>query len=43
MTKIYEDGSSYAWTPEMGKDGIVIRISKSTAGSIGWCVQQMWL
>lgn len=43
MSKIYDDGSSYAWTPEMGKDGIVIRISKSTAGSIGWCVQQMWL
>jgi len=41
--KIYDDGSSYAWTPEMGKDGIIIRISKSTAGSIGWCVQQMWL
>jgi len=43
MVKIYEDGSSYAWTPEMGKDGIVIRISKSTAGSLGWCAQQMWL
>jgi hypothetical protein len=41
--KIYDDGSSYCWTPEMGKDGIIIRISKSTAGSIGWCVQQMWL
>ena len=41
--KIYDDGSSYAWTPEMGEDGIIIRISKSTAGSIGWCVQQMWL
>jgi hypothetical protein len=27
----------------MGEEGIVIRISKSTAGSIGWCVQQMWL
>jgi len=43
MTKIYDDGSSYAWTPEMGEDGIVIRISKSTAGSLGWCAQQMWL
>ncbi len=43
MSRIYDDGSSYAWTPEMGEDGIVIRISKSTAGSIGWCVQQMWL
>ena len=41
--KIYDDGSSYAWTPEMGKDGIIIRISKSTAGSLGWCAQQMWL
>lgn len=41
--KIYDDGSSYCWTPEMGKDGIIIRISKSTAGSLGWCVQQMWL
>jgi len=43
MVKIYEDGSSYAWTPKMGEDGIVIRISKSTAGSLGWCAQQMWL
>ena len=43
MSKIYDDGSSYAWTPKMGEEGIVIRISKSTAGSIGWCVQQMWL
>tara|TARA_Y100001938_G_scaffold150386_1_gene241082 strand:+ start:7114 stop:8031 length:918 start_codon:yes stop_codon:yes gene_type:complete len=43
MVKIYDDGSSYAWTPEMGKDGIIIRISKSTAGSLGWCAQQMWL
>jgi hypothetical protein len=43
MAKIYDDGSSYCWTPEMGKDGIIIRISKSTAGSLGWCVQQMWL
>ena len=43
MSKVYDDGSSYAWTPEMGEEGIVIRISKSTAGSIGWCGQQMWL
>lgn len=43
VAKIYDDGSSYAWTPQMGEEGIVIRISKSTAGSIGWCVQQMWL
>ena len=41
--KIYDDGSSYAWTPAMGEEGIVIRISKSTAGSISWCVQQMWI
>jgi len=43
MVKIYEDGSSYAWTPEMGEEGIVIRMSKSTLGSIDWCAQQMWL
>ena len=43
MAKVYPDGSSYAWTPEMGDDGIIIRMSKSTAGSSDWCVQQMWL
>jgi len=43
MAKVYPDGSSYAWTPEMGEDGIIIRMSKSTAGSYDWCVQQMWL
>ena len=43
MTKIYDDGSSYAWTPEMGKEGIVIRISKSTLTSPLWCAQQMWI
>ena len=43
MVKIYEDGSSYAWTPEMGEEGIIIRISKSTLGSVDWCAQQMWL
>ena len=43
MVKIYEDGSSYAWTPEMGEEGIVIRMSKSTLGSVDWCAQQMWL
>jgi hypothetical protein len=43
MVKIYDDDSSYAWTPEMGKDGIIIRISKSTVSSLGWCAQQMWL
>ena len=41
--KIYDDGSSYAWTPELGKEGIIIRISKSTLTSVGWCAQQMWL
>ena len=43
MIKIYEDGSSYAWTPKMGEDGVIIRISKSTLGSLSWCAQQMWL
>ena len=43
MAKVYPDGSSYAWTPEMGENGIIIRMSKSTAGSYDWCVQQMWL
>jgi len=41
--KIYNDGSSYAWTPEMGKDGIIIRMSKSTLTSPSWCAQQLWL
>ena len=41
--KIYDDGSSYAWTPEMGKDGIIIRMSKSTLTSPLWCAQQLWL
>tara|TARA_R110000787_G_scaffold208786_5_gene318789 strand:+ start:7669 stop:8583 length:915 start_codon:yes stop_codon:yes gene_type:complete len=41
--KIYDDGSSYAWTPEMGKDGIIIRISKSTLTAPLWCAQQMWI
>lgn len=40
---VYEDQSSYAWTPEMGEDGIVIRISKSTLGNIKWCAKQLWL
>lgn len=43
MSKIYNDGSSYAWTTEMGKEGIVIRMSKSTLTSPLWCAQQMWL
>ena len=41
--KIYDDGSSYAWTPEMGKDGIIIRMSKSTLTAPSWCAQQLWL
>jgi len=43
MVKIYDDGSSYAWTTELGKEGIVIRISKSTLTSPLWCAQQMWI
>lgn len=41
--KIYDDGSSYAWTPEMGEKGIIIRMSKSTLTSPKWCAQQLWL
>ena len=40
---VYEDESSYAWTPEMGEDGVKIRISKSTLSSSKWCPQQLWL
>lgn len=40
---IYNDGSSYAWTPEMGEEGIIIRMSKSTLTSSKWCPQQLWL
>jgi CRISPR/Cas system-associated exonuclease Cas4 (RecB family) len=40
---VYEDESSYAWTPEMGSDGIVIRVSKSTLTNSKWCPQQLWL
>lgn len=40
---VYEDDSSYAWTPEMGDEGIVIRMSKSTLGNSKWCAQQLWL
>jgi len=40
---IYEDHSSYAWTPEMGKEGVKIRISKSTLANTKWCAQQLWL
>ena len=46
MTHIYDDTkaqSTYAWTPEMSKDGIIIRISKSTLTSMKWCPQQLWL
>ena len=43
MNRIYPDGSSYAWTPEMGEDGVIIRISKSTLTSTKWCAQQMFL
>ena len=40
---IYEDESSYAWTPEMGEEGVKIRISKSTLSNTKWCPQQLWL
>jgi len=40
---VYDDKSSYAWTPEMGEEGIVIRISKSTLANTKWCSQQLWL
>ena len=43
MVRIYDDGSSYAWTPKMGEEGIVIRMSKSTLTSPLWCAQQMWI
>ena len=40
---VYGDQSSYAWTPEMGEDGIVIRVSKSTLTSSKWCPKQLLL
>lgn len=40
---VYEDNSSYAWDPEMGEKGVVIRVSKSTLSSMKWCPQQLWL
>ena len=43
LTLVYDDQSSYAWTPEMGEDGIVIRVSKSTLTSSKWCPQQLLL
>ncbi len=36
------DGTSYAWTPEMGKE-CIIRISKSSLSTFKWCPQQLWL
>tara|TARA_R110002020_G_scaffold351713_4_gene564899 strand:+ start:1217 stop:2140 length:924 start_codon:yes stop_codon:yes gene_type:complete len=36
------DGTSYAWTPDMGKD-CIIRISKSSLSTFKWCPQQLWL
>ena len=35
--------STYGWVPEMSKDGITIRISKSTMNNTKWCMQQLWL
>ena len=43
LTLVYDDQSSYAWTPEMGDEDIVIRVSKSTLTSSKWCPQQLWL
>ena len=43
LTLVYDDQSSYAWTPEMGEDGIVIRVSKSTLTSSKWCPKQLLL
>jgi len=40
---VYDDQSSYAWTPEMGENGIVIRVSKSTLTSSKWCPKQLLL
>ncbi len=40
---VYDDQSSYAWTPEMGEEDIIIRISKSTLTASKWCPQQLWL
>ena len=43
LTLVYDDQSSYAWTPEMGDEDIVIRVSKSTLTASKWCPQQLWL
>lgn len=43
LTLVYDDQSSYAWTPEMGDEDIVIRVSKSTLTSSKWCPQQLLL
>ena len=43
LTLVYDDQSSYAWTPEMGEEDIVIRVSKSTLTASKWCPQQLWL
>ena len=46
MTHIYDDTetqSTYAWTPKMEDENIVIRISKSTLTNMKWCPQQLWL
>jgi len=40
---VYDDQSSYAWNHEMGEDGIIIRVSKSTLANTKWCPQQLWL
>ena len=43
LTLVYDDQSSYAWTPKMGEEEIVIRVSKSTLTASKWCPQQLWL
>ena len=43
LTLVYDDQSSYAWTPEMGEEDIVIRVSKSTLTSSKWCPKQLLL
>ena len=43
LTLVYDDQSSYAWTPDMGDEDIIIRVSKSTLTSSKWCPQQLLL
>jgi hypothetical protein len=46
LPRIYDEPSglsTYGWVPEMQKDGIAIRVSKSTMNNTKWCLQQHWL